>query len=104
MTYGIPLTRVVAYTYGADIHCTDCAEKRFGSDEHGHVYGIDWEGNEVGAIFVDSMDDRSVESCGTCRDTICLTCGDTVEDRELRAECSNCHTAWFTDHDEIEQD
>lgn len=40
----------IAYTYNADVHCTDCAEKAFGRDEHGEITGSDSEDNEVGVI------------------------------------------------------
>lgn len=104
MTYGIPLTRVVAYTYQSDYHCTVCATKRFGEDEHGFVpeSAEDSEGNPVGAVFADSFDgeDRTVERCSSCDDLICLSCGDTVSDRVIDAKCSNCGTEWLPHSDE----
>lgn len=41
----------IAYTYETDFHCPNCAEDRFGRDEHGDISGEDREGNEVYPVF-----------------------------------------------------
>jgi hypothetical protein len=72
----------IAYTYEADHHCADCAERRFGRGDDGSIAtprnGIacrDGEGNLVGALFPwdewwanDAYEGRSeaVLACGTC--------------------------------------
>lgn len=66
----------IAYTYDADVHCPDCAFKRFGMDGNGFVPtgSTDSEGNEVGAIppwdewYADFVDEpgHHVLACGTC--------------------------------------
>lgn len=62
----------IAYTYEADIHCPDCAVKRFGRDDRGLPVpaGVqDREGNEPGAVFSWTErggDGTQGESCGTC--------------------------------------
>lgn len=52
----------IAYTYEADIHCPECAEKRFGPGAH----GTDREGNEVGAVAPWDETSPEGEHCGTC--------------------------------------
>jgi len=54
----------VGFSYDADVHCVQCAERRFGV---GVPDGsLDSEGNEPGAIFADSESDTP-EHCGDCR-------------------------------------
>lgn len=65
-----------AYTYEADVHCPNCAEKRFGHcDAHGDIACCvtDSEGNEPGAVAPwDEWD-------GTMA---CSDCGYVIRDAE----------------------
>lgn len=63
-TYPAP----VAYVYEADLHCPECAAKRFGVDEHGTIPedAIDREGNGVGAVAPWEPWDTHHWPCGTC--------------------------------------
>lgn len=54
----------IAYTYDADQHCPDHAAERFGTDEHGNVYGTDTEGNEVHPVF--SWEETDDSYCSEC--------------------------------------
>lgn len=71
----------IAYTYEADYHCDECAEKRFGRCEAGdvacqgppdHEPKEDREGNPVGAVspfdewWEPSIDECQALSCGDC--------------------------------------
>lgn len=56
---------VIAYAYEADIHCADCAAKRFPT---GH--GTDREGNEIHPVFDTDEQDASGVYCGDCGDEI----------------------------------
>ena len=69
---------IIAYTYEADVHCVECAKKRFASslgiyppartDRNGIGYDQeDAEGNEVRPVL--STDEQSLEPphCGDCR-------------------------------------
>jgi len=74
------MSRIVAYTYEADVHCPDCAAHhaftgllrrmpplRLDTDEHGLAFDlIDREGNPVHPVF--STDERgdSLTHCGDC--------------------------------------
>lgn len=76
------MSRIVAYTYEADVHCPACARKRFApaltgcgpadltqwhEDEHGlPIEATDREGNPVHPVF--STDERgdSLTHCGDC--------------------------------------
>lgn len=62
---------VIGYTYEADYHCVDCAEKRFGPgvDNLGKEPKYDNEGNMVHPIFA-SDEFEETESCGDCGATI----------------------------------
>ena len=60
----------IAYTYEADIHCPDCAEKAFGRCTDGLIERCnvaDDEAIEPFAIY-DFMEHDKVISCGTCRE------------------------------------
>ncbi len=71
------MTRIIAYTYDADIHCPACAYRLFGpgresvpapglTDEHGIPYRtLDREGNAVHPVF--STDELYDTHCGDCR-------------------------------------
>lgn len=72
------MTRVIAYTYEADVHCPDCANHRaavglltrrpplqIGTDEHGLAFDlVDREGNPVHPVF--STDEHDFTHCGDC--------------------------------------
>jgi len=67
----------IAYTYEADYHCPDCAEKRFGRGEDGWIAqdAEDNEGNPVGVVAPWDewqQGDQAVEilRCGTCERVI----------------------------------
>jgi hypothetical protein len=98
-SYGIPGTRVVAYTYEADYHCTDCTDDRFGTDEHGYPpeSARDGEGNEIHPVFVTDLDVETVAMCSDCGKVICLSCGDTDSLRPVGENCWNCRTGWRTE-------
>ena len=64
---------IIAYSYEADIHCVECAKKRFvvesdlvTRDEHGLPVNVhDREGNHVHPIF--STDEQlDAPFCGDC--------------------------------------
>jgi hypothetical protein len=95
-SYGIPGTRVVAYTYEAAYHCVDCARNCFGQDEHGFVpeSARDSEGNEIGAAFTSDLDVETVETCDTCLKVICMCCGVVAGERASGQPCFNCSTEW----------
>lgn len=66
----------IAYTYEADTHCPECAEKRFGVNGYGFITGVDSEGNEVGVIApwdewydITYYTDQTL-ACATCKRTI----------------------------------
>lgn len=60
-----------AWTYEADIHCNDCAEKRFGYIAlHQEPYAQDSEGNEVHPVFESDEAPAEGEVCGTCGEVI----------------------------------
>jgi hypothetical protein len=88
-------TRVVAYTYEADVRCVDCAFKRFGDaleteDPWGDSYPVDREGNRPWPVFsweiaelatscAEYGDCRNPDCEGDCRFPIpCGTCGDII--------------------------
>jgi hypothetical protein len=77
------VSRIVAYTYEADVHCPDCAAHRafvgllartpplqMGTDEHGLAFDlIDREGNPVRPVF--STDERdTLTHCGDCMEEL----------------------------------
>jgi hypothetical protein len=71
--YGRKAWDVVAWTYDADIHCPDCAGKRFKSsggfdwtDENAGT--VDSEGNVPHPVF--ACDEYEGEHCGDCFDSI----------------------------------
>jgi hypothetical protein len=108
MNYGIPFYRIVAYAYDADMHCVACTVNAHGvGDNFGpdakDVNGVDYdaedsEGNGVRPVFAGEDDGGdTVASCGTCRKTICLACGDVAQSRirgAVRLRCWNCHTSY----------
>lgn len=56
---------VVGFAYEADLHCLDCAHKRFPElldDENARV--IDREGNEVWPVFLGDISES--DCCGDC--------------------------------------
>lgn len=60
----------IAYTYEADYHCEDCAEKAHGRDEHGDIVG-----EEVGAVapwdeWYNIGEGNQTMICGTCHKEI----------------------------------
>lgn len=63
-------TDIIGYAYEADLHCPECAEKRFGVDP-GKIWvrkgAVDREGNQVHPIFVSDEHDPEGEYCGDCR-------------------------------------
>lgn len=62
---------VVAWAYDADVHCPDCAEKRFNGDfdwtDEGSLVR-DSEGNVPHPVF--ASDEYDGDHCGTCREPI----------------------------------
>jgi len=42
---------ITGYTYEADTHCQECAEKRFGAKLYGNVPVTDREGNDVHPMY-----------------------------------------------------
>lgn len=44
------MSKPIAYTYDADVHCEDCAEQAFGLNDAGDIDGTDSEGNLIGVI------------------------------------------------------
>lgn len=51
---------VIGYTYEADVHCPDCARKRFTDPDHAE----DREGNPVHPLFLGDVEEP--EYCGDC--------------------------------------
>lgn len=110
MSYGIPFDRIVAYTYDADHHCTECAKKTHGAtladldpdqldvDANGIPFDAeDSEGNQVHPVFPGDCDEETVTTCGDCGKTICLICGDAATTRRrgaVRLKCWNCSTSY----------
>lgn len=68
------MTRIVAYTYEADVHCPACANNRFGQhiryprDANGiPLDSTDREGNPVHPVFsTDEVTRTHYTHCGTC--------------------------------------
>jgi len=61
--------RILAWTYEADVHCCDCAGRRFGESLLDDDLPVDNEGNEVHPVF--SFDDFDSDvSCVTCLNLI----------------------------------
>lgn len=76
------MTRIISYTYEADVHCPECARERFRggttlrhqrgglydtgpSDENGvGTSAIDSDGNPVHPVF--STDEHCFTHCGDC--------------------------------------
>jgi hypothetical protein len=73
----------VAYTYEADMHCPECAEKRFGPGAH----GFDHEGNEVGAVAPWEREHVKGESCGTCHKRLGKLKAKDLDDNWINAVC-----------------
>lgn len=55
---------ILGWAYEADLHCYDCAEKRFGVKKLENGDAKDSEGNEVHPIFASNETIPFV--CGTC--------------------------------------
>ena len=76
------MTRIIAYTYDADVHCPACASNDAAvgilrrepplslyGDEHGLAYDlIDREGNHIYPVF--STDEHDFTSCNDCGERI----------------------------------
>ena len=76
------MTRIIAYTYCADVHCPACASNdaavgilrrepplSLDVDEHGLAFDlIDGEGNPVHPVF--STDEHDFTSCNDCGERI----------------------------------
>lgn len=88
------MTRIIAYTYDADVHCVSCTKRRFAPKDKRHcepaaygfnqrvrgsfnriertpldehyvpVYAADSEGNQVHPVF--STDEHEFTHCGDC--------------------------------------
>ena len=56
---------VIGYAYEADMHCPDCARKRFKNPDK----ATDNEGNEVRPIFLGDEHD-SPPYCGDCHELL----------------------------------
>jgi hypothetical protein len=89
----------IAYTYDADFHCPECAEKRFGFDKSGFITGTDSEGNEVGVVapwdeWADlSYSEAQTLDCATCQKNIetCLAdCGNECDRTTVWSQCVEC--------------
>lgn len=69
----------IAYTYEADYHCPQCAERRFGTDAEGWIPAdaLDQEGNLIGAVAPwDEWQQFSGE-----RETLnCADCGEELDE------------------------
>ncbi len=50
---------VIGYTYGADVHCLECSEKRFSDTKK-----FTLDDNEVQPIFLGEVSDYLI--CGDC--------------------------------------
>lgn len=61
--------RIVAWVYDADVHCLECAMKRFGENiERLNPLPYDREGNHISPVF--ETDEIELSACGTCNDEI----------------------------------
>jgi hypothetical protein len=58
---------IIGYAYDADIHCVDCASRRFRGTEDRDA--TDSEGNEVHPIF-DTAEDHHLDHCGDCHEPL----------------------------------
>lgn len=96
----------IAYVYDADIHCEDCALKRFGRDESGFITGTDSEGNEVGVVApwesAGNFDDHDfaegpyVAGCGTCQRIIeCQTSPNAMAELYPMRSLEDIRDAWW---------
>ncbi|CAB4169487.1 hypothetical protein UFOVP1305_78 [uncultured Caudovirales phage] len=47
----MPRHEPIAYQYNAARYCSVCAHEDFKVDSHGHLTGVDSEGNEVTALY-----------------------------------------------------
>ncbi len=76
----------IAYTYDADYHCPECAERRFGRSDHGFIGedAEDSEGNPVGIVA--PWDEWWNTVYGECDVLACGTCG-VVVDNAHATEC-----------------
>ena len=66
----------IAYTYEADTHCPQCAEKRFGLHNN-LISGTDSEGNEVGVIA--PWDEWHCEDSLVMQTLACATCATVLD-------------------------
>lgn len=76
------MTRIIAYTYDAGVHCPDCAARdaavgilrrepplSLDVDEHGLAYDlIDREGNPVYPVFAAYV--YAFDTCGDCGESL----------------------------------
>lgn len=63
---------ITAYTYEADYHCPDCAERRFGRDSEDEITGTDAKGNPVRPVF--DIDEWYEPEAGFPQGMVCGTC------------------------------
>lgn len=63
------MVEIIGWSYEADIHCYDCAQKRFGValDMTAPKSAVDNEGNLVHPIFSTDETPPSGEYCGDCQ-------------------------------------
>lgn len=85
-------TDILAYTFDASVHCTECTVKQYGT-EPGHSWASeaaeDSEGNPVHPVFASETEGfSSRESCDDCQQVICMSCGSIGE--PFDAPCNNC--------------
>jgi hypothetical protein len=81
----------IAYTYEADHHCADCAERRFGRGDDGEIAtprdGVacrDAEGNLVSALFeTDEWWANAAYDGATSDVLVCGTCSTEIDRWEV---------------------
>ena len=74
---------VIAYTYEASIHCTNCAHDRFPTGE-----GTDREGNDIHPVF--AGDEFGPNELVTCDD-----CGTEIHEPDCY-DCARSFGDWST--------
>lgn len=80
---------ILGYSYDADIHCLDCAIKRFGAPIFNEANPPDDnEGNEVQPVFASDFDGDS-ENCSDCAAPI-FDAEDEDEDEQDDCDCDGC--------------
>lgn len=91
-------TDVVGYAYEADLHCTQCAEDRFGAAKlmDNENPPEDGEGNPVSPVFAGEDAYEQCDHCsglGTCthdgRDHACPQCDATGECSRRCGDCTD---------------